>query len=233
MSKPITRLHLLPSKCVPKLTLDLHPKLTVLIGDNGSGKSTILDAARDVATHTTRGLIVARPEPAPDFWLQRALIWEHDRTIQHVQLVLPDVQDISRDVRYSNGRRAHLDTLAAGERAYLNLVGMITPPDAALIIIDDIEQHLHPAVIPRVMFMLEDATAPVIISTHSDIVLDMVQDIASIVLCERDASGQTTIRRPDPETAATWVPEFRGFGALRAAGYQPHVFEKPRSEPKR
>jgi len=31
-------------KKFPQLTLDLHPQLTVLVGDNGSGKTTILDA---------------------------------------------------------------------------------------------------------------------------------------------------------------------------------------------
>ena len=33
-------------RCFEKLTLDLHPELTVLIAPNGAGKTTMLDAAR-------------------------------------------------------------------------------------------------------------------------------------------------------------------------------------------
>jgi predicted ATP-binding protein involved in virulence len=42
----LNKLTLKNFRCFEHLELDLHPQLTVLIGDNGDGKTTILDAAR-------------------------------------------------------------------------------------------------------------------------------------------------------------------------------------------
>lgn len=42
----LTQLYLQNYRCFSQLTVDLHPKLTVLIAPNGAGKTTLLDAAR-------------------------------------------------------------------------------------------------------------------------------------------------------------------------------------------
>ncbi len=40
----IGRIRMQNFKCFEDLTLELHPQFTLLVGDNGAGKTTVLDA---------------------------------------------------------------------------------------------------------------------------------------------------------------------------------------------
>ena len=106
--------------------------------------------------------------------------------------------------------------------------------DRSLLAFDEPEIHLHPALLARVLFMLEEVAerSPVVLSTHSDRLLDALEDPAkSVVLCDLDDAGATRLRRPNADELKEWLGRYRGFGALRAEGYQAHVFDDMEDRP--
>ncbi len=288
----ITQLRVCRYHHARNITLDLHPRLTVLIGENGSGKSTLLDAlsipvARALRCHVSAirdadaGISLStgetydtyeRNEPSQaivkavarilrgsfgswsvthrsrairENYLRRALeaasVGAYRKAVVRARLGLDEFDDFAMPPDGHVGLiRANqvtsYESLSAGEQAYLDLVGMCAVPDPSLIVIDDVEAHLHPGLIGRVMAMLEDVEGPVLLTTHSDVVLDAVPDpAASIVLCARDADAQRNmvLRRPDARLLADWLATddgYSGVGRLRAAGYLSHLFadDEPR-----
>lgn len=54
---PFGRLHLQNVRCFRDTTIELHPKLTVLIGENGTGKTTIAEALASLSYGETEGLV--------------------------------------------------------------------------------------------------------------------------------------------------------------------------------
>lgn len=56
-SPPFGRLHLQNVRCFRDTTIELHPKLTVLIGENGTGKTTIAEALASLSYGETEGLV--------------------------------------------------------------------------------------------------------------------------------------------------------------------------------
>jgi len=167
-------------------------------------------------------------------------VW--DRVLTRVRLGLG--QDIV-DVRFPASRRGAiemvlvlgrlpdrpmaLDVLSDGQIAYLCCVAAVEFGGLrSLLAFDEPEIHLHPALLARVMLMLEEVAerTPVVLSTHSDRLLDMLADPAkSVVLCELDDQGATRLRRPDAGSLADWLQDYEGLGEVRARGYQAHVFE--------
>lgn len=121
-----------------------------------------------------------------------------------------------------------LGSLSDGQIAYLGFVALMEIGRRhSLIVMDEPEQHLHPALLARVALMFEQlgADVPVIVATHSDRFLDaLTRPEDSVVLCELDASRATRLRRPDSDALARWLEDYRGIGELRAEGYEPHVF---------
>jgi predicted ATPase len=123
--------------------------------------------------------------------------------------------------------------LSEGELSYLAFVALCELQEGrSVLAFDEPELHLHPALLARVVWMLEDAsrTAPVILATHSDRLLDALNDPAgSVVLCELDETGSVQLRRPAQDRLEDWLRDYRGLGALRAEGYESHVFAAPRA----
>lgn len=61
----ITRLELENFRGFEKFEIDLHPEMTLLVGENGSGKSALIDALAFAAAKQLQGLPVAQmPDPA-------------------------------------------------------------------------------------------------------------------------------------------------------------------------
>ncbi len=124
-----------------------------------------------------------------------------------------------------------LSSLSEGQIAYLCFI-VIAEMGASrsAVVIDEPESHLHPALVPRVAWMLEHLakTTPVVVATHSDSFLDSLTTPAeAVVLCSLDEQGATRLRRPDPAGLAQWLKNYRGIGELRSEGYEPHVFHEP------
>jgi predicted ATPase len=127
-----------------------------------------------------------------------------------------------------------VEYLSEGQLAYLAMVALCELSDqSSVLAFDEPEVHLHPGLLARVVFMLEELskTVPVILSTHSDRLLDCLSDpAASVVLCDLDEEGATRLRRPNKEALDKWLEDYRGVGSLRAEGYTEQLFDEPEAE---
>jgi predicted ATPase len=123
------------------------------------------------------------------------------------------------------------DVLSEGQISYLGFLALCAlHPHRSVLVFDEPEAHLHPALLARVVMMLEEVaeSAPVIVATHSDRLLDALRDpAASVALCELDESRAMQIRRPDAARLSEWLEDYRGLGSLRSEGYESHVFAAP------
>jgi predicted ATPase len=131
-----------------------------------------------------------------------------------------------------------LESLSEGQVAYLSFIALAElNRGRSLLAFDEPENHLHPALLSRVVWMFEEIAedCPVIVATQSDRLLDgLDKPEQSVVLCELDSQRATRLRRPNTERLAEWLINYRGLGTLRAEGYEQHVFddERPLSEAK-
>ncbi|MCX4243382.1 AAA family ATPase [Paraliomyxa miuraensis] len=169
-------------------------------------------------------------------------VW--DRVIVRARLGLGD--DV-RDFRLSPSGRGNIELelvlgsapdqplpaeyLSEGQLAYLAFIALVELDERrSVLAFDEPELHLHPALLARVIFMLEDAAerAPVILATHSDRLLDALgTPERSVVLCDLDEHRTVRLRRPNEDKLAEWLEDYRGLGSLRAEGYDTYVFDSP------
>ncbi len=121
-----------------------------------------------------------------------------------------------------------VEALSEGELSYLAFIALCElNAERTALAFDEPELHLHPALLTRVAWMLEDAASrsPIIVATHSDRCRVAVMSPAeSVVLCELDETRSMKMQRPDPERLADWLTEYNGMGSIRANGYEAHVF---------
>jgi predicted ATPase len=120
------------------------------------------------------------------------------------------------------------EMLSEGQLAYLAMIALCElHTNRSLLSFDEPEVHLHPALLARVLWMLEEVaeSAPVILATHSDRLLDALEDPAkAVVLCELDEQRALRVSRPDANRLGEWLRDYRGIGELRSAGYEARVF---------
>lgn len=120
--------------------------------------------------------------------------------------------------------------LSDGTLSYLAFVALaqLSPP-GGLLVFDEPELHLHPALIDRVVGLFEELSLrrPVLIATQSDRFLDALTSPAdSVVLCELDEDRSTRLSRPDAQALGRWLEQYRGLGSIRAAGHERSVFPR-------
>jgi predicted ATPase len=122
-----------------------------------------------------------------------------------------------------------VEYLSEGQLSYLAMVALCElSTDSSMLAFDEPELHLHPGLLARVVFMLEELakSVPVLLTTHSDRLLDCLEAPAkTVVLVDLDENGVTRLRRPNHEVLADWLQDYRGIGSLRAEGYTEHVFD--------
>lgn len=110
--------------------------------------------------------------------------------------------------------------LSDGSLRYLCLLAILldpTPP--RLVCIEEPELGLHPDILPKVADLLVQASqrTQLIVTTHSDIIVDaLTEQPEAVIVCEKHA-GQTEMRRLDGESLAGWLRDYR-LGALWMAG---------------
>ena len=110
--------------------------------------------------------------------------------------------------------------LSDGTLQYLCLLAILCDPEPPpLICIEEPELGLHPDVLPKLADLLVSASkrTQLIITTHSDILVDaMTERPETVVVCEKH-NGQTEMRRLKTEDLASWLQKYR-LGQLWTKG---------------
>lgn len=151
-------------------------------------------------------------------------------------LIMPSGRgEVAVELRFANipDRTMPIEVLSEGQLSFLLLIALVELDNSrSIIAFDEPEIHLHPALLINALYLFERATegCPVILATHSDRLLDALEDPASsVVLCELDENHSVRLLRPDRIRLEKWLKRYRGLGSLRAEGYDFTVFEN--SEP--
>jgi len=110
--------------------------------------------------------------------------------------------------------------LSDGTLRYLCLVAILCDPQPPpLVCIEEPELGLHPDILPRLADLLISAAerTQLIVTTHSDILVDALTERPdAVVLCEKH-EGHTTLRRLDPAELSQWLEKYR-LGQLWTKG---------------
>lgn len=110
--------------------------------------------------------------------------------------------------------------LSDGTLRYLSLLAVLCHPDPPPVIcIEEPEVGLHPDIISEVADLLIEASkrSQIIVTTHSDILVDALTDIPeSIVVCEKQ-NGATILRRLSKNEIESWLEDYR-LGEIWMAG---------------
>lgn len=111
--------------------------------------------------------------------------------------------------------------LSDGSLRYLCLLAILCDPEPPpLIGIEEPELGLHPDLIPKIADLLIEASqrTQLIVTTHSDILIDALSERPEcVVVCEKH-EGQTTMRRLDRAELAEWLKTYR-LGQLWTRGH--------------
>lgn len=110
--------------------------------------------------------------------------------------------------------------LSDGTVRYLCLLAILCDPDPPTLIgIEEPELGLHPDLIPKVADLLVQASArtQLIVTTHSDILIDsLTEKPESVVITEKHA-GQTSMKRLSVSDLSVWLEKYR-LGQLWTKG---------------
>ncbi len=110
--------------------------------------------------------------------------------------------------------------LSDGTLRYLCLLAILLDPSPPpLICIEEPELGLHPDILPGLAKLLGEASehCQLIVTTHSDVIVDSLTDTPeSVVVCEK-GKGQTTLKRLDRSNLACWLEMYR-LGELWSSG---------------
>ncbi len=102
--------------------------------------------------------------------------------------------------------------LSDGTLRFLCLLAILCDPDPPpLICIEEPELGLHPDILPTVADLLKSASerTQIIVTTHSDILVDAMTDCPeSVVVCEKH-EGKTEMTRLSASELAVWLEKYR------------------------
>lgn len=102
--------------------------------------------------------------------------------------------------------------LSDGTLRYLCLLAILCDPNPPpLICIEEPELGLHPDILPKLADLLRDASTvtQIIVTTHSDILIDaMTETPEAVIVCEKH-EGQTQMERLKAEELTEWLEKYR------------------------
>ena len=120
----------------------------------------------------------------------------------------------------SGNRSIPATLLSDGTLRYLCLLAiLLEPKPPSLICIEEPELGLHPDLLPTLCDLMVDASrrSQLIVTTHSDVLVDALTDQPeSVVVCEKH-DGQTEMRRLDKADLSKWLEDYR-LGDLWTSG---------------
>ncbi len=121
---------------------------------------------------------------------------------------------------HEDGLAVPATRLSDGTLRYLCLLAVLCDPEPPpLVCLEEPELGLHPDILPSLARLLKDASerTQLILTTHSDILVDEFTDRPeAVVVCER-GDGGTTMRRLEAEDLADWLERYR-LGQLWTQG---------------
>ena len=101
--------------------------------------------------------------------------------------------------------------LSDGTLRYLGLLAILChPKPPPLVCIEEPELGLHPDILPGLAELLREASqrCQLIVTTHSDTLVDALTDTPeSVVVCEKE-NGQTRMKRLDKQELAGWLERY-------------------------
>ena len=110
--------------------------------------------------------------------------------------------------------------LSDGTLRYLCLLAiLLDPKPPVMICLEEPELGLHPDILPQLTDLLIEASerTQLVITTHSDVIVDALTDHPdSILVCEK-YEGQTSIHRLESEKIKPWLEDYR-LGDLWSKG---------------
>lgn len=102
--------------------------------------------------------------------------------------------------------------LSDGTLRYLCLLAILCDPEPPRVIcIEEPELGLHPDIIPKVADLIKAASerTQIIVTTHSDILVDaMTENPESVIVCTKE-QGQTQMVRLDAQELGEWLKTYR------------------------
>ena len=114
--------------------------------------------------------------------------------------------------------------LSDGTLRYLYLLAILCHPDnstenSTLICIEEPELGLHPDILPSLTDVLREASerVQIIVTTHSDRLVDALTDVPESVFVTEKHDGQTTIKRLSKADLEVWLEKYR-LGELWTRG---------------
>ena len=120
----------------------------------------------------------------------------------------------------AGNRTIPVTRLSDGTLRYLCLlVTLLHPEPPPLICIEEPELGLHPDLLPTLSDLMQEASerTQLIVTTHSDVLVDALTDRPeSVVVCEKH-HGQTEMRRLDRDDLVKWLDDYR-LGDLWTSG---------------
>lgn len=134
----------------------------------------------------------------------------------HVQVQGGTVQVFFHEGRF----KIPATRLSDGTLRYLCLLAILCHPNPPpLVCIEEPELGLHPDILPTLADLLKEASerCQIIVTTHSDVLVDAMTDQPDAVLvCEKTSDG-TTMRRLDSVELKPWLEKYR-LGELWTRG---------------
>lgn len=110
--------------------------------------------------------------------------------------------------------------LSDGTLRYLCLLAILCHPSPPpLICIEEPELGMHPDILPIIAELLVEAShhTQVIVTTHSDMIVDaLTKTPEAVIVCERE-KGATTLNRQDPDRLQEWLNKYK-LGELWTKG---------------
>lgn len=151
-----------------------------------------------------------------------------DRLLVYLQKFSPSIRKIGIDnilgtvqvYLHEESYRISAMRLSDGTMRFICLIAILCHPSPPpLICIEEPEIGLHPDVLPTIAELLREASTrtQLIVTTHSDILIDALTDTPEdVVVCEKH-DGCTTMKRLNKDDLAIWLEKY-SLGNLWTSG---------------